>query len=211
MNPVISIWDWLTGLDARIWQAVVAGGFVALGWVYNGRRNRREAANLRAERLRDVHRALYAEIGANLSNLAEEDALVAEAEAVEAHMAADPTYIPFLPREERNTVYRSVVSDIHVLPRTSIDPIVAYYAQLTSIANLVDDIRGETFAGLPKDRQIAIYRDLIGLKQQAVAFGNHALRMIKTYSDEGPEAAKALENQLKTRASSLQAVDRSGQ
>ena len=39
-----SLAAWLGGLDGRIWQAVVAGGFVALGWIVNGWQERRAQA-----------------------------------------------------------------------------------------------------------------------------------------------------------------------
>ena len=55
--------SWLAAVDVRLWQAVIAGAFVAAGWLVNGWQNRREAARLRDEKLRDVHRALFAEIG----------------------------------------------------------------------------------------------------------------------------------------------------
>jgi len=202
------IWGWLQGLDVRVWQAVIAGTFVAFGWVYNGWQVRRETASLRAERLRDVHRALYAEIGANLANLADQGALSEQADAVVAQMRAVPEYVPFLPREDRTVVFQSIVKEIHVLPRTTINAIVAYYAQLTAISALIDDIRSDAYAALTVTRKIAVYEDLMRLKQQALAFGDHALLMIKTYGDEGPEAAKALERKL--RAVNIQpAVDRS--
>lgn len=212
MNPVIGIWDWLYGLDARIWQAVVAGAFVALGWVFNGWQNRREAANLRAERLRDVHRALYAEIGANLSNLVSAENLEDECRAgLEQIRAEDPLspYVPFIGRENRDQIFEAVVGDIHVLPRTSIDAVVPYYAQLSAISAMVDDLRGPTYASLSQDRRMRVYEDYMAMKQQALLFGNHALRMIKSYADDGPEAAKILEESLKKAASSRPAVGRS--
>ena len=206
------------GLDPRIWQALIAGAVVAAGWLVNGWQNRRaasreaqlqrnEAASLRAERLRDVHRALYAEIGANLSNLSGTDALDADVSHVLELMRTDESYIPFLPREDRSIVFKSVIQDIHVLPRTTINAVVAYYAQLSSISALIDDIRSEAYPALPVDRRIAIYTDLMILKRQALEFGNYALRIIKEYGDNGPEAAKALESKMKQGASSQRAED----
>jgi len=217
-----AIWTWFSTLDPRIWQAIVAGLFIAIGWLVNGWQNRKQAAlqaqqtrddanALRAERLRDVHRALYAEIGANLENLSAADALEDDVAQVLAQMTDDDSYIPFLPREDRSVVFRSIVQDIHILPRTTIDAIVAYYAQVTSISSLIDDIRSDGYAALPAKRRVAIYSDLMVLKRQALEFGNYALRIIKTYAEEGSGAAKALETEVKSGFSTQQGADPSGQ
>lgn len=180
----------LASVDPRIWQALVAGAVVALGWLVNGWQNRRDAAKLRAERLRDVHRALFAEIGATLANLESEAALDAHREAVVARMRAEPGFVPFVPREHGSTVYAAVVAEIHVLPRVTIDPVVAYYSQLSAIASIVEDMRGERFAALSAERQAAIFADYIEMKKQALSFGRHALALIATYAEEGKAAAE---------------------
>ena len=53
---------WVSSIDPRVWQAVLAGLFVAIGWIVNGAQNRREATRLRREQREDVQRALVAEI-----------------------------------------------------------------------------------------------------------------------------------------------------
>lgn len=209
MTFLTAIWEWIKNLDPRIWQAVVAGLFLAIGWLVNGRQNRKataieaqhgrdEAAALRAERLRDVHRALYAEIGAHLASLESTDAILNQCDDVVQMMEQDPDYIPFLGRERRDQVFQAIVGDIHVLPRTSIDAVVAYYAQLSAIEAMTDDIRSDAFARLSVERRIDLYRDYMGFKAQALAFGNHALLMINAYSVDGPEGAKTLEKKLKS-------------
>ena len=196
MTETNAIWGWAATLDPRIWQAVVAGGFVALGWVFNGWRARREAASIRAERLRDVHRALYAEIGANLATLGSADLIGKRGGEVIEKIKSAPDYHPFIFHENNDVVYRAIVADIHVLPRTSIDAVVAYYAQLAAISALVEDFRGPTVKALPSDRRVAIYADYIAMRQQAVAFGTHALTMINAYAKGGKEGALAVEKQL---------------
>lgn len=203
MTPESGILSWVTGLDPRIWQAVVAGGFVALGWLINGWRARREAASLRAERLRDVHRALYAEIGANLSNLVDAETLDRERDAGLARIAEAPEdapYVPFIGRESRDQIFQAIVSDIHILPRTSIDAVVPYYAQIAAISAIIEDLRGPTYASLSKDRRMQVYADYMAMKQQALTFGNHALRMITAYAAKGAEYAKELEATLRDEA-----------
>lgn len=203
MTLIADIWGWFSGLDPRIWQALLAGVSVALGWMINGRQNRRGAAALRAERLRDVHRALYAEIGANLSNLTSAQHLEKACEAGLERIAdehPDQPYIPFIGRENRDQIFQAIVGEIHILPRTSIDAVVPYYAQVSAISAMIDDLRGDTYASLSKDRRMQIYADYMSMKQQALRFGDHALRMIVCYASEGAEAAKALEKQLQREA-----------
>lgn len=208
MSFLTAIWDWIKGLDPRIWQAFVAGLFLAIGWLVNGRQNRKataqeaqqgrdDAAALRAERLRDVHRALYAEIGAHLASLESTEAILKQRDDVVLMMQENPDYIPFLGRERRDQVFQAIVGEIHVLPRTSIDAVVAYYAQLSAIDAMTDDIRSDAFARLSVARRIDLYRDYMGFKAQALAFGNHALLMINAYSVDGPEGANKLEKKLK--------------
>ncbi len=201
MSTLTAIYTWFATLDPRIWQAVIAGAFVAGGWIVNGAQNRKRNQRMRRERLRDVHRALFAEIGANLQTLGSEEDLRASSAAVVERMRNGTgdgrPYLPFVVRDRKDQVYSSILGEIHILPRTSIDAVVAYYAQLKVIADVTDDLRGEAFAALPVERQIKLYEDLTGMKILAVAFGNHALRMIDTYAKEGRDAAQALDQELK--------------
>ena len=74
-----------------------------------------------------------------------------------------------------------MLPDINVLPRQTIDPIVAYYSQLKSIAALVDDMRGESFKAMAQERRIAMYRDYIEMKKQALSFGRYANAVIDAF------------------------------
>ncbi len=178
-------------LNSRFFQAVIAGGFVALGWVYNGRANRREAARLRAEKLRDAHRAIFAEIATNLSNLWEEDALREYGAGMIERMGEDPGFVPLIPRERHDRLFETIKSEIYVLPRVTIDPIVQYYSQLDAMAAHVDDMRGEAFKALSQERRMDMYMDYIEMRVQALAYGRIANHLINIYSQDGNEAAKA--------------------
>ncbi|MFQ6547819.1 hypothetical protein AADZ90_007665 [Aestuariibius sp. 2305UL40-4] len=201
MSTLTAIYTWFATLDPRIWQAVIAGVFVAGGWIVNGSQNRRRSLRMRQERLRDVHRALFAEIGANLQTLGTEEDLWASSAAVVERMRKGAVqgepYLPFVVRDRKDEVFASIIGEIHILPRTTIDAVVAYYAQLKVIADVTEDLRGESFAALPVERQIKLYEDLTGMKVLAIAFGNHALRMIDTYARDGKQAAQALDQELK--------------
>ncbi|MGR3757104.1 MAG: hypothetical protein ACU0AT_07765 [Tranquillimonas sp.] len=199
-------YEWAAGLDPRIWQAFVAGAFVALGWLVNGWQNRaaqrqrhdedleRDRAR-RAERIRDVHRALYAEIGAYLHNLGSEAQLDGFREAMLDRMR-DPAYLPLIPSEREQTIFAAIVGEIHVLPRTTIDPVVLFHRQLGAIAALIDDMRSDAFARATSGQRQAIYSDYIEMKKQALRYGEYALRLITVYADHGAEAAKDEERRI---------------
>lgn len=193
-------WDVI--LESRVVQAVLAGGFLALGWVFNGRQNRREAARLRAEKLRDFHRAIYAEIASYLDNLGGREALEGYREDIIVKMRADATYVPLIPRERNDEIFRALVAEISILPRVTIDPIVIYYNQITAIEELIQDLRGERFRDLSVDRRVRMYHDYIGLKLQAFEDGHYALRMIAAFADGGREGAIAEEARIAKELSS---------
>ncbi|WP_308915272.1 hypothetical protein [Jannaschia sp. LMIT008] len=186
-------------LDARVLQALIAGTVVALGWVFNGRQNRRQAENLRAERLRDAHRALFAEIRNACSDFwanGEADQLD---EQLLAKLDADPDFTPFFPREVHDRVFQALLPQIDILPRQTIDAIVAFYATVGSIAALVEDMRGEQFATLDVERRKAVYRSYHEMRRRAFAIGQRAMKLIDAYADGGPDAARRLLQRMKQR------------
>ena len=202
--------SWEAILNSRLLQAILAGGFLALGWVFNGRQNRREAARLRAEKLRDFHRAIYAEIASYMDNLGGSEALEAYRDGIVANMQADAAYVPLIPRERSDEIFRALVPEISILPRVTIDPIVVYYNQITAIEELIQDLRGERFRDLSVERRVRMYQDYIGLKLQAFEDGHYALRMIAAFSEGGREGAIAEEARI-AKELSTPGADQSGQ
>jgi hypothetical protein len=180
------------GIDARIWQALIAGGVVALGWLVNGWSERRQARRLRAEQLRDAHKALFAEIRDICAAYWLEGKADAYAKELVTRMEADPGFVPFIPRETRDRVFDSVLAKIDILPRQTIDAIVAFYALVHAIQSLAEDMRGERFASFEPQRRVAIYCDWIGLRARAFDYGQRTLKLIDVYAKGGPEAADTL-------------------
>ncbi|MCK0167280.1 hypothetical protein MWU52_06935 [Jannaschia sp. S6380] len=186
------------GIDARIWQAVIAGGVVAAGWLVNGWRMRRDARRLRNERLRDAHKALFAEIRDIcaiywLDGRAEEHA----ADLI-ARMEREPEFVPFIPREVHGLIYQSMMGQIDVLPRQTIDWIVAFYTLIRSIEALADDMRGERFPTLEPERRLAVYGEYIEMRRRAFGYGQRVLKLIDVYSRDGADAAQAMVSSLST-------------
>ncbi|GLQ34452.1 hypothetical protein GCM10007939_07350 [Amylibacter marinus] len=158
--------------------AVIGACVVILGWFFNTWREREYRRRLRREKTRDYQETLYAEIRAYVAALSH-DSLDEYGAASVANMHADADFIPFIPLESNDTVFQSLVKDIHILPRQCLDSIVLYYSQLRAIELLISDLRSDTFDTLAKSRQIAMYQDYIEMKKEALNMGNSALRMME--------------------------------
>ena len=183
-------------VDARIWQALIAGAVVAFGWLINGWQNRREATRLRAERLRDVHKALFAEIRNACADFWDEGEADAQVARILQQMRDDPDFIPFIPREVHDRVFAAILPQIDVLPRQTIDVIVAFYGLVSSIDALVEDMRGRKFPLLQQDRRMAIYQSYADMRRRAFALGQNAMKLIDAYSKGGPSGADAMMKRL---------------
>ncbi|MGB3554606.1 MAG: hypothetical protein WBA25_08205 [Jannaschia sp.] len=191
MTAAAATWNWFAALDARIWQALIAGTFLAFGWVYNGMRNRADTRAQRAERLRDAHRAIFAEIAVNLDNLRSAERLDAHRKQMVARMNVDADYVPLIPHQRHDKLFRALEQEIHILPRVTIDPIVRYYSQMDAISAVIDDMRGQAYRRLPQARRIAMFSDYIDMRKQALEFGRIANSLIEIYAREGKDGAEA--------------------
>ncbi|RDC75372.1 hypothetical protein DLJ49_01070 [Rhodovulum sp. 12E13] len=183
--------DTLPGIDARFWQAVVAGAFLAMGWLVNGWQNRRERRALRAERLRDAHRALFAQIRAYPLQLVSHEDLGRYGDEMVDRMRADPGPVPLVPRERADRGFVALIPEIHILPRVTIDPVVTHYTHLHAIEALADDMRAEGVAALGQERRIALYEDYIRMRGLARDYGEVRLAVIESYASDGKTAAEA--------------------
>lgn len=163
-------------------QAIIAGLFVAIGWWVVAFQNRRRAAELRAERVRDVQRALFAEIRAYLAVLRRDDVAAYGARIME-RILTEPGYFPVIPTERNDAIFRAIVGEIHVLPRDTVDPVVLYYSQLNAIAAMIDDLRVLDVAKIGPERAAGMYRDYISMKVEAIEMGDNALEAIRANID----------------------------
>ena len=192
-------------LSPQAQQAVIAGLFLAIGWWVVGRQNRRRDDRLRAERVRDVQRALFAEIRAYLAVLERDDVAVYGAR-IAARIVDEPGYFPVIPSERNDAIFNAIVGEIHVLPRDTVDPVVLYYSQLNAIVAMIADLRSIDLAKIGPERAASMYRDYIAMKVEAVEMGQTALLAIRSNIDGRGTGANARGG----RAVSSPASDRSG-
>ncbi|GLS79383.1 hypothetical protein [Paracoccus marinus] len=192
-------------LSPQAQQAVIAGLFLAIGWWVVGWQNRRRDDRLRAERVRDVQRALFAEIRAYLAVLERDDVAVYGAR-IAARIVDEPGYFPVIPSERNDAIFNAIVGEIHVLPRDTVDPVVLYYSQLNAIVAMIADLRSIDLAKIGPERAASMYRDYIAMKVEAVEMGQTALLAIRSNIDGRGTGANARGG----RAVSSPASDRSG-
>ncbi len=195
--------DWR---NERVQQAAIAALVVAVGWFAGFVLRELSQQLARAERLRDVHRALYAEISHNLGNLGSIGALQDFGMQMFARIRDADGFVPFIPRERNDSVFRTVVADIHVLPRVTIDPIVQYYSQLAALDALVEDMRGDTFAAMSPRRRSDLYADYINIKINLVEYGDEATRVIDAFANGSRRKARKLAGQIRSERATRQAA-----
>jgi hypothetical protein len=169
-------------IDPRVQQAIIAGLFVAVGWVFNGYQNRKRERRRRLERMQDVQTALIAEIDHYVITLKQFDLSASWSRIVTA-MEDDAKYIPVVPSERNDTVFSALIAEIHVLPEPVIQPVVGYYNQVFAVDAIIDDLRSELFREMDQVQRIGMYTDYIALKQEALARGEAAVRALRKSTD----------------------------
>lgn len=164
--------------------AMIAGGFVALGWVFTNRQTIRRDRALRAERVRDVQGALYAEIHVYTETL-ESQVLPLYGAQVEGQILHQPGFFPVIPTESNDRIFAAIVEDIHVLPFDVVGPVVRYYYQLSVIAAMVADLRGLDVGKIGAERAARMYRHYIEMKIEAIELGNQAKLFLRAHLHGG--------------------------
>jgi hypothetical protein len=153
-------------VEAWVGPAIVAAfisGLVSLIVVQLNFRQERRADRLRREeKIRDSQIALRAEVRSELRNLERFDfeSLLAD---VEARYAKDENFSVTIPRLAKHVVFDAIVGEIHILPEAVIDPIVLYIRQRQVVESMAEDMRDPLFRTLTTDRQLAMYRDYLGM------------------------------------------------
>ena len=181
---------WLeTPIDPRVQQALIGGAVIALGWVVTAWAGRRAALRARAERIRDLQRALLAEIGTSLANLGSEGRIAEETGAILTRMRSEPSFAPFIPRERPHAVYAAALEDIALLPGVTVEPVVAFYAQASALAALAEDMRAPAFARLAPERRLQVYGDYAAMRRRTLLLGRAAVHLIGVHARDGEAAA----------------------
>ena len=195
------LWASTSDLDPRLLQALVAGLVIAAGWLTTAIFSELEKARAKSERLRDVHKALYAEIRDVLAILYDDGRAEVQAAQIQDTMQNDPAFVPFIPLDLDDRVFQSVLPNIEVLPRQTIDSIVQFYSLVSSVRSMAQDLRSERFLALEDQvRRIALYRTYFDMRTRAYAAGLITLNVIGIYAEKGADVAEAYLTGLNTPA-----------
>jgi len=170
-------------MQAWIGPAIIATVFAS---VFGFLRDRHFDGKRRQERVKDIQIALLAEIRAYVAVL-KRDRLDEFEQGMVGRMLADDGFVPFIPREKNDTVFQAILADIHILPESSIDPVVVYYSQIVAIAEMAHDMRTKVFSGLEMQRRIDVYRNFIAMKKEAVVLGLEAELMLDLHIRSGSQ------------------------
>ena len=160
--------------DAWIGWAIIAAvisGLVSLAsWVLSGRREMSAERRRRAERRVDVQTTLKAEIQ-HYVNILENPKFDPNTvwETVVSEMEENEDYIPPIPSERNDTLFRAILPELHLLPEPVIQPVVRYYYQVFAIEAIISDLRGSGFTTADQDQRIKMYMDYISLKLESLA------------------------------------------
>lgn len=162
--------------------ALVGGGVVAVGWVITHLLSRSRDRALREERIADIQRALLAEIRAHVFALEEQQ----DARDLMARGAAisDQDYLPILPHDANDRMFRAIVEEVHLLPEWAIDPVVRYYRLLAVRAALAQDIRSN-IKEYPR-RAAQMFRDYLDITEETWDNGLEAVEVLTASLKGGP-------------------------
>ncbi len=161
---------------------------VVVGVVLSNSAARLLDAMRRRERVRDVQTALRAEIRSDLNRLSIIDPaehLDAVVERIEGSALKADSYTPFVPRESDSIVFDAIVSEIHLLPTETVDAVVLYFKQMKTIAQFVEDLRGERFRTLEVDRKIAMYQDYFEMLTYSAQLAEEAISALDNALERG--------------------------
>jgi len=162
--------------EARLQQAVVAGAFLAAGWIVTFAF--REAGILaeRRQKRDDLMLALRAEIFDYSEMLRDE--FDSEITALEHAVATDPDYHPFFPMVSDPVIFQALSADAHMLPVRVIDDVIQFYSMLSDLALMVEDLRSDEAKQLPPARRLPMYLDYIEMRRAASELAEISVRAL---------------------------------
>lgn len=191
--------------DARVVAAMIGGAVVAGGWVVTHLLSAARDRAARAERVRDVQGALYAEIRVHVATLRGQSLPVYGAE-MEAMILKGDGFFPVIPTEQNDRLFSAIVENIHVLPFRVVDPVVQYYNQLATIGAMIADLRALDLARVGPQRAARMYRHYIEMKIEAIDLGEEAMAFLLAHLTGGNAAVAELsDSRQKTRLAETKA------
>ncbi|MHB1102289.1 MAG: hypothetical protein ACYC0C_05835 [Devosia sp.] len=168
-------------MELWIGPVIVAAAVSALvsvaGWFVTFQQSMRMEQLRRDEKVHDFQVALRAEIESDRLNLSVVD-WDSYLDDIRARYAADPSYSVVVAHMASNTIFESIVKEIHILPGAVIAPVVNYARLRETVEQFVLDLRADKFRQLPGERQLVMYSDYVRMLDRLEALAEHAIASI---------------------------------
>lgn len=169
-------------MDVKIVVAVISAAVAIFGWFVTSVIAIVVARRDRTDKIIDIQRALAAEIRAFIESSGTMSETIEQAKTrAEEEFSKYPAkdgFTPFVPRQNRSTVYHAVLPELHLLPGVTIEAVVLFYQTILSIELMAEDMRSQDFRDMPEDRRRRMLLGYLQLYEQAIAFGTSAERVL---------------------------------
>lgn len=178
--PICAVFVFV-GADIRLWQGLLAGLVVVLGWVSTFLFQEERIAQDRIAQESDLLLSLRAEILNFIWKFQQEDfdQAIASLEKLKRDRRKRLP-IHFIPSQAEPVVFRSVASNLPLIDDVALSLSVQFYAQMEDIAQLSRDIQGPGFSTLGnRDFRINLLIKYVEMQKLAITLGLIAIRRIE--------------------------------
>jgi len=158
--------------------AVVGGGVLALGWVASFVLREISAATEEGEKSEDLQETLRAELYVYQSLLDDDDTEEAKrqlAKRISDGERSGSRYVPFVPRISAPVIFEALVGDIYLLPKDVTDRVVQFYANLSDVRLMAEDLQTKAFIELPGPRRLTAYCDYLDIRRTTCELAEKAV------------------------------------
>ena len=177
--PIFAVFAYI-GSDVRLWQGLLAGLVVVLGWLSTFLFQEERVAQDRRAKEIDLLLALHAEIGNYLAKFQEDNYAerLKEFEKLKSNRKKLP--LNFIPTQADMVVFPAMLGQMTVVNDVALHWVVQFYTQVTDISALSNDLRQEKFATANTRRfKVEKLMNLVEMQQTAITLGRIALEAIE--------------------------------
>lgn len=160
---------------------VLTGSIAILTWWLNRRKDRSDAKALRAEKRRDLLRAIRSDIFPVWSGLYELGTLEYRLDQVEKAFGQNAeTYTPFITNVSGTIFETKLIEDVVFLKTDEIAPIVRFYHQVKAMNQMAADLQRDHYPNCTQSQKKAALFGLIALEDKTIETAEKALHEIET-------------------------------
>ena len=177
--PILAVFAYI-GSDVRLWQGLLAGLVVVLGWLSTFLFQEERVAQDRRAKEIDLLLALHAEIGNYLAKFQEDNYAERLKEFEELKSNRKKLPLNFIPTQADMVVFPAMLGQMTVVNDVALHWVVQFYTQVTDISAFSNDLRQEKFATVNTRRfKVEQLINLVEMQQTAITLGRIALEAIE--------------------------------